>query len=91
MECSMIKPKGISNTFWSKVVTSSFYLRSKCPTKSVKGINAQESWIGKKPCMAYLKVFRCITYFHVPVKQHKMDYMSEKCIFVGYNGEIKGL
>ena len=83
MECSMIKAKGLSNTSWSKVVANSFYLLIKCPTKSVKGINAQEAWIGIKPCMAYLKVFRCITYSHVPKKQHKMDYMSEKCIFVG--------
>ena len=37
------------------------------------------------------KIFSCLAYAHVPdYLRKKLDDKAEKCIFIGYNHEIKG-
>jgi len=50
-----------------------------------------EAWFKRKPKIYHLRVFRCITYSHIPKENwEKLEGKGEKCIFVGYNDESKG-
>nr|GEY46146.1 copia-type polyprotein [Tanacetum cinerariifolium] len=50
----------------------------------------QEAWNGLKPTVSYLRVFRSITYVHVPSQRRlKLDDRSEKHVFVGYDKQSK--
>ena len=64
---------------------------NRCPTKAVKNKTPLEAWSGKKPSVNHLKVFGSICYAHVPQEvRHKLDEISEICIFVGYSLKSKG-
>ena len=67
------------------------YILNRCPTKALQSITPYEAWHGRKPSIGHLRVFGCLAYALVPVQQHrKLDDKAMKCIFVGYNSEIKG-
>ena len=71
MVMSMSKGKSIPNIFWAEVVATLVYLLKICPTRSVKNMTPYEAWSGRKPGVAHLKVFGCISYVHVPDEKKK--------------------
>jgi hypothetical protein len=66
MARSMLATKHFSNKCWAEVVANAVYIMSKCPTKSVKNIVPQESWIGMKHNVAHLNFFGYVAYAYVP-------------------------
>lgn len=82
---SMLKTKRLPLDFWAEAVTSASYILNRAGTKSVKGKTPEVAWSGKKPCVSHFRIFGSICYSHIPSKKRgKLDYKSEKCIFVGY-------
>ena len=54
-------------------------------------VTPEEKFTGRKPDLAHLKVFGCITYVHVPDElRTKLDPKAKKCVFIGYSLEQKG-
>jgi len=91
MARSMLKEKGIPNTFWAEVVYTAVYLLNRCPTKAVQDKNPIEAWSGKKPSAKHLRVFGSICYIHVPdQKRHKLEDKTIRGIFLGYSTQSKG-
>ena len=81
----MLKAKGMPNYFWVEVVTCAVYLINRSPTWSVPNTTLIEAWSGFKPNVQHLKVFRSITYAHVPkAARSKLDDKAVKTIFIGY-------
>jgi hypothetical protein len=55
-----------------------------------EGKATYELWIGHKPLMGYLRVFRCTSYGFVPKELFKkLHARSMKIFFIGYNGTSK--
>jgi len=53
--------------------------------KVVEGKTLYEAWKRKKPNISHFRVVGCDAYaFFIPDKMKKLDKISEKCIFVGY-------
>ena len=45
---------------------------------------------GKKPCIAHMRVFRCIAYVMMPNgHRDKLDAKGTKCLFLGYGKSTK--
>ena len=87
----MTEGKNLPKILWAKVLATSVCLLNRCPTISMPNITPYESWCGSKPNIYHLRVFRCISYVHVPTeKRRKLDDKSVKCIFIGYCEESKG-
>ena len=85
MARSMLKAKGMPNYFWAEAVTCAVYLINKSPTQSVPNTTLIEAWSGFKPNVQHLKVFRSITYAHVPkAGRSKLDDKAVNTIFIGY-------
>ncbi|RZB68411.1 Retrovirus-related Pol polyprotein from transposon TNT 1-94 [Glycine soja] len=91
MARSMLKEKGLPNTFWAEAVYTVVYILNRCPTKSVKDKTPIEAWNGKKPSAKHLRVFGSICYIHIPdVKRHKLEDKTIRGIFLGYSNISKG-
>ena len=91
MARSMLKEKGLPNTFWAEAVYTAVYILNRCPTKSVKDKTPIEAWNGKKPSAKHLRVFGSICYIHIPdVKRHKLEDKTIRGIFLGYSNISKG-
>nr|KYP60991.1 Retrovirus-related Pol polyprotein from transposon TNT 1-94 [Cajanus cajan] len=91
MARSMLKEKGLPNTFWAEAVYTAVYLLNRCPTKAVRDKTPIEAWSGKKPSAKHLRVFGSICYIHVPdEKRHKLEDKTVRGIFLGYSSQSKG-
>lgn len=91
MARSMLKEKGLPNTFWAEVVYTAVYLLNRCPTKAVWDKTPIEALSRKKPSAKHLRVFGSICYIHVPdKKRHKLEDKTVRGIFLGYNSQSKG-
>ena len=91
MARSMLKEKGLPNTFWAEAVYTAVYILNRRPTKSVKDKTPIEAWNGKKPSAKHLRVFGSICYIHIPdVKRHKLEDKTIRGIFLGYSNISKG-
>ena len=88
---SMLSHSHLPNEFWAEAVNTSVYLRNRSPTTSVKDMTPYECLYGRKPDVANLRVFGCVSYVHIPENQRKkLDPKSRKLLFVGYPDGTKG-
>ncbi|CAL8152241.1 unnamed protein product [Prunus armeniaca] len=91
MAKSMLHDKGMPYFLWAETVHTAVYLLNRCPTKALHNITPFESYSGRKPGIAHLKVFGSLCYVHVPAElRHKLDPKSTKGVFVGYATCEKG-
>ena len=89
---SMLSESGVSQKLWAEAVHTTVYVRNRCPTSSLpNNLTPYEAWYGTKPSVKHLRVFGCLAYAHIPLKQRtKLDPKSEDCTFVGYDDDSKG-
>ena len=67
------------------------YLLNRCPTKALDNITPFEAYSGRKPSIAYMRIFGALCYVHVSKGlRHKFESKSVKGIFVGYATYEKG-
>lgn len=91
MARTMLKERGLPNSFWIEAVNTAVYLLNRLPTKAVQNKTPIEAWSSQKPSAKHLRVFGCICYVHIPdQKRTKLDDKSEKGIFLGYSTQSKG-
>jgi hypothetical protein len=90
MAKSMLKGKNLSNEYWAEVVDCVVYILNRSPTKILRDMIPQQTWLGKYHSVSHFKVFGCIEYAHM-LKQtrSKLDDKSENCIFIGYDEQYK--
>nr|KYP63263.1 Copia protein [Cajanus cajan] len=78
MSRSMLKEKGLPNTFWAEAVYTAVYILNRCPTKVVQDKTPIEAWSGKKPSAQHLRVFGSI--FYIQVLEEKRHKIKDKTI-----------
>ena len=87
----MLSGAMLGQDFLVEVVETTCYLVNRSPSLALEDKTPQELWTGKKPSLSHMRVFGCDAYVHVPnEKRTKLDSKSEKCIFIGYKGGLKG-
>ncbi|GAA0143128.1 transmembrane signal receptor [Lithospermum erythrorhizon] len=88
---SMISGKKMPKKFWPEAVLWSCYPSNRCPTSSVEGVTPHESYNGRKPTVAHLRVWGCLVHVHLPkVERDKLDNRSRTYIFISINEGTKG-
>ena len=76
---------------FTEAVNTAVHLRNRSRTTALKEITPYERLFKKKLNVANLKVFRCISFVHVPDNQRKkLEARSRKAMFVGYPDGVKG-
>ncbi|MCO5571443.1 hypothetical protein L7F22_025183 [Adiantum nelumboides] len=92
MARSMIKAKGLPDSFWAEAINTTVYILNRSYTKAVKDMTHLQAFSGKKPSVSHFKFFGSDCYVHVPdASRTKWDAKSQKCIFLGYSEESKAI
>lgn len=82
----LLHEKELPKSFWAEAANTLIFLQNRLPTKALKDKTPFEVWFGYKPSLAFLRVFGCICFTHVPqVKRDKLDKKAIPGIFVGYS------
>ena len=76
---SMMYLTDLPLSFWGYALETTAFTLNKAPSKSVE-TTLYELWFGKKPKMAFLKVWGCDTYVK-RLQPDKLEPKSEKCVF----------
>lgn len=88
MAISMLKAKGLPNTFWAEAVNTAVHILNKSPTKVNPNKTPYEAWHKSKQKIIHFRVFECLTYSLIlSQKREKFDEKCEKYIFIGYSDE----
>jgi hypothetical protein len=77
---------------WGEAINYANYILNRVINSSLTDSKTPfEVWTKRKPNTKSWKVFGCVAYVFIPKqKRHKLDSISEKGIFVGYDIESKG-
>lgn len=86
----MLHAQNYSKSFWAEVMANAIYTHNWCPTRDWPFIIAEEVWSGRRPCIAYMRVFKCIAYAMVlDEKNDKLYTKDTKCLFFSYCDVIR--
>ena len=82
---------GLFKEFWAEAVQVAVYLVNRSPNAALDEKEAEEVWTGKHVDYSILRIFGCPGYVLTPADERSnLDPKSIKCIFLGYNNEVKG-
>jgi hypothetical protein len=81
----MLKEKRLLGIFWGEAVNCVVYILNRAIAKGTDGKTPYELWTGSTPVVHHLRTFGCIAHLKVTKPNlKKLDDMSKKMIFVGY-------
>ena len=64
------------------------YIQNRSPTHALKDSTPFEAYFKRKPDVSHFRVFGCPAFVHIPTERRvKLDYKSERLIFLGYSKE----
>jgi len=87
----MLQTAKPGKSYWAEAVSTSVYIKSRAPTKAVRGEVPLKKWSGVDVNLSHLRVFGCAAYMEVRKALWKeMDSKTKQYIFVGYGEETKG-
>ena len=93
MTKSMFDVQKLNKSFWEEADSNAVYTRNWCSTKTLLSIIPKETWSGRRPCIAHMRVFGCIVYVMMSdgkrrkKKTHThthIDAKDTKCLCFGY-------
>jgi hypothetical protein len=75
---------------WTEAVNTTNYIVNISPTSANSGMTPQEKYSSKVPTVNHLKVFGSIAFVHIPkTSKNKMETKTMKCLFLGYDNDLK--
>ena len=84
MARSLLKSMHVPGRFWGEAVRHAVHLLNRLPTKALGERTPFEAWTGRKPHLAHLRVFGCISYAKVMVPYlNKLDDHSQPMVYLG--------
>ncbi|XP_031285993.1 uncharacterized protein LOC116144684 [Pistacia vera] len=87
--CIILDSEG-SEIMRAEAVNTGVYLRNRLPTRALISQTPFEAWIGVKPVVDNLKVFKSVCYVLVPTaKRSKLEDKALTRIFIGYSSKSK--
>lgn len=87
----LLHDSDLTKSYWGEAVNMSTYLINRSICSNWRDKTPEEVWTGRKVNLAHLKIFGSTVMVHVPKqKRQKLDYKSQKMIFVGYENNTKG-
>jgi hypothetical protein len=87
---AVLAESGLTQNLWAEALVTVNYARNRTPV-SAHGKTPWEMFTGQKPTVSHMRVFGCTAYIHVPKeKRNKLDPVSVKGVFLGYEPNTKG-
>ena len=94
VECarSILSHSNMPNVFWAEAVNTAVYLRNRSPSTALKETTLYEYLFKRKPHVANLKVFGCLSLVHIPDNQRKkLEAKSRKAILLDIQIMLKDI
>jgi hypothetical protein len=86
---AMLIESGLPDEMWAEAVVTANYIRNRTPV-SAHGKTPWEAFYGKKPDVSHMRVFGARAFMHVSgALRHKLEPVSEKGWFIGYEADAK--
>lgn len=81
----MLHDQKLLNFSWGEAANTTVYVQNRTPHQALGVKTPIEVFIGVKPDVGHLRIFRCLVYFPVPKdKRNKLGASRKKGTFVGY-------
>lgn len=88
---SLLAHSSLPTQYWAEAFLTATYLINRMPLVSKPKISPFEALLHKPPDYHHLRAFGCLCFPCLrPYRQHKLDYRSTPCIFLGYSLSHKG-
>jgi hypothetical protein len=87
----LLHDSGLPCTFWGYAVLHSAHILNILPSHALNTQTTPEEILtGNIPSIAYLRIFGCTAYAHIPKeKWQKLDIKTTKCIYIGHTKNRK--
>lgn len=86
----LLHDAGLTKSYWAEAVNMAVYLINRSINANLDNATPEEIWTNKKVDVSNLKLFGSTVMVHIPKeKRRKLDYKSEKMVFVGYDSFSK--
>src|SRR5258706_7040591 len=87
----MLSYVNLSDGFWQDAVETAVHLVNRSTRTGLKQMTPEESWSGKKPDIANLRIFGCSAYVLIPKELcvGKLAHKTRRCVFIGYSSTCK--
>lgn len=87
----MLVQFGVPSRFWHFAYNTAVYLINRMPSRTLSNISPLDHTFSHKQDYSFLRVFGCFCYPHLrPYNNHKMDFHSIPCVFLGYSTSHHG-
>jgi hypothetical protein len=87
---AVLAESGLPQTLWAEALVTVNYARNRTPV-SAHEKTPWEMFTGQTPTVSHMRVFGSTAYIHVPKeKRNKLDPVSTKGVFLGYEPQTKG-
>lgn len=87
----MLHDANLPKTYWAEAVNMAAYLINRTVCSTLINKTPEEVWSGKKVDVSHIRIFGSPVMVHVPKeKRKKLDFKSQKLIFVGFDEYTKG-
>lgn len=88
---ALLAHAGLPLKFWSYAFQTATFLINRMPSKVLQNASPYFALFKRNPDYKFLRVFGCLCYpFIRPYNNHKLQYRSLKCVFLGYSLHHKG-
>ncbi len=86
---AMLEDSGLGEELWAEAMVTTNYTRNRLPSR-VHEKTPWEKFFGEKPDVSHMHVFGACAYMHIPKENRKkMQLVSERGVFVGYEPDCK--
>lgn len=88
---ALLAESHVPRTFWGEASQTSCYLINRLPTPVLENISPFQKLFNPSHDYNFLRIFGCACFPNLrPYNQHKFDFQSKECVFLGYSRNHKG-
>lgn len=88
---TLILSKNLAAKFWAEAVNTAVYVLNRSGKSTMTDKTPYELWHGKRSSINHMQIFGSDVFVHIPKeKRNKLSAKSAKCIFIGYDENVKG-
>ena len=88
---TLLSHASLPTSFWEEAFHTAVYLINLLPTTVLHHSSPFQQLYAKPPDYTFLRPFGCVCFPLLrPYLRHKLDFRSEKCVFIGYSDQHRG-
>jgi histone deacetylase 1/2 len=77
--------------YWNDAFSIACFLINRLPSRTIEMQTHLQRLLHESPDYTFFKVFGCACWPHIrQYNNHKLDFRSKKCVFMGYSSLHKG-